>query len=314
MRARSRIASDSGRGARPIAVAVAVAMLALGSAPVHAGVEDRWLAGLTARIVADLTAGKPLVVEVHVPLCDNAIIRCGNAKLGDGDNPETNLYWATTPGFGEWFARRGGGWTRVARQRAGQTGDDDVLAVHVYRRSIAVPAAWRTTGAPSTFELDIVIHGWRGKAIDRALDAYATDAAGGAARTVTLDDGTTLRAGGAAQIVAWVGHNRLMDLETYHWPTPTGAARGTLAIACETAAYMEADVPAETRVPLLMTRDFLFANAAPLEAAVLAYVGGGGYAEIRHAAALAYAGVQRSTLQHVAGAFTNPADPRWKKR
>lgn len=63
-----------------------------------------------------------------------------------------------------------------------------------------------------------------------------------------------------------------------------------------------------------MTRDFLFASAAPLEAAVLAYAGGGGYAQIRHDAAVAYAGVQGSTREHVAGAFTNPADARWKKR
>lgn len=56
----------------------------------------------------------PPVVEVHVSLRDNSLLRCGNPKLGDGDNPDTNLYWATTPAFGEWFARRGSGWTRIA--------------------------------------------------------------------------------------------------------------------------------------------------------------------------------------------------------
>lgn len=104
-----------------------------------------------------------------------------------------------------------------------------------------------------------------------------------------------------------------MDLDHYVWPAPASTARGTIAIACDTASYMKADVPAVTRVPL-MTRDFLFENAAPLEAAVLAYVSGGGYAQIRHDAAVAYAGEQGSTLKHVAGAFTNPADARWKKR
>ena len=93
------------------ALALPIAMLAVRAAPAHddGGVEDRWLAGLTERIVADLVAGKPLVVEVHAPLCDNTIIQCGNAKLGDGDNPDTNLYWSTTPGLGSWFARRDGG-------------------------------------------------------------------------------------------------------------------------------------------------------------------------------------------------------------
>ena len=86
---------------------------------------------------------------------------------------------------------------------------------------------------------------------------------------------------------------------------------GTFAIACDTAPYMKAQVPAATRVPLLMTADLLFANAAPLEAAVLAFATGGGYAEIRKDAATAYANVQQSTLGHVLGAFTNPSDKRW---
>ncbi len=273
--------------------------------------EGAWLDGLTARITADLAAGKPLVVEVHVPLCDNTIIACGNPKLGDGDNPDTNLYWSTTPGFGEWFVRRHGGWKRIAKLAGADTGDRDVLAVHAFRRTVAAPAAWQQAGAPKTFELDIVVHGWRGSAIDRALAAYAADTAGPTARTITLADGTHLAAGGAAQIVAWVGHNRLMDLDHFDWPAPPSITKGTIAIACDTADYMERDIPAATRVPLLMTRDLLFANAAPLEAAILAYTSGGGYAEIRRAATAAYAGVQNETVKHVSGVFTNPADKRW---
>jgi len=63
-----------------------------------------------------------------------------------------------------------------------------------------------------------------------------------------------------------------------------------------------------------MTRDFLFANAAPLEAAVLAFATGGTYQQIRGDAATAYAGVQKRPVAKIAGAFTNPADRRWKKR
>lgn len=275
--------------------------------------EDEWLASLSDRVIEDITAGKPLVVEVHVPLCDNTIIACGNAKLGDGDNPETNLYWSTTPGFGSWFNRKNGGWKRVLKLREGETGDKDVLALHVYRRTASTPAAWRKRGAPPKMEIDIVVHGWRGTAIDRALAAYAADISGEGSRTITLVDTSTLEAGGAAQIVAWVGHNRLMDLAPFQWPAPGKATKGTIAIACHTAAYMEDNVPSATRVPLLMTRDFLFANAAPLEAAVLAFASGGSYAKIRLDAATAYAGIREREVKHVFGAFTNPADKRWHK-
>src|SRR5262249_35108385 len=158
-------------------IAIVVCLLVASSAPARAAPrpEDAWLAALTDRVIGDLAAGRPLVAEVHVPLCDSSIIPCGNAKLGDGDNPDTNLYWSTPPGFGEWFTRKGGGWKRVLKQGASNTGDPDVLAVHVYRRTVLAPAAWRKRGAPATFELDLVIHGWRGKAIDRALARYAAD-------------------------------------------------------------------------------------------------------------------------------------------
>ena len=276
--------------------------------------EDSWLAGLTDRVIADLADGRPLVAEVHVPLCDNSIIPCGNAKLGDGNNPDTNLYWSTTPGFGAWFSRRGSGWKRVLHQRGDATGNSDVVAVDVYRRTIATPASWRKRGAPAKFELDVVVHGWRGTSIDKALAAYASDVSDGSARSLVLDDKTKLAAGGAAQLVAWVGHNRLMDLERYKWPSPAKAVKGTIAIACHTAAYMEAEVSGATRVPLLMTRDFLFANAAPLEATVLAFAGGGTYGRMRLDAATAYAKIRERPVQKIAGAFTNPSDKRWAKK
>jgi hypothetical protein len=290
---------------------IAMLWLVLAAVPAGAGPADDWLRALDDRVIADLAAGKPLVVEAHVPLCERTIIPCGNAKLGDGDNPDTNLYWSTTPGFGEWFARKGGGWTRVLAQKAGDTGDADVLAVHVYRRRVATPRVWIARGVPAHFEIDVVVHGWRGKAIDRALAAYAADVSGGSARTIALPDGTAIEAGGAAQLVAFVGHNRLMDLETFTWPAPGKTAQGAFAIACDTAPYMKREVPAATRVPLLMTADLMFANAAPLEAAVLAFAAGGGYVEVRRAATAAYADIQQQTIAHVAGLFTNPSDRRW---
>jgi hypothetical protein len=301
--------------AAPALAVLACAVLAGPIAPAAAGpaAEEQWLDGLVARVAADLAAGKPLVAEVHVPLCDSSLIDCGNAKLGDGDNLATNLYWATSPGFGVWFSRGGSGWKRVLRQKA--TGDSDLLQVDVYRRTVEAPASWRKRGAPARFELDVVIRAWRGKAIDRALAAYAADLSGGAARPLTLDDGTKLQAGGAAQLVSWVGHNRLMDSsDAYGWPASGRDVKGTLFIACHTARYIEDTVVGPTRVPLLATRDFLFSNAAPFEAALLAFTAGAGYARMREVAVAAYAAVQKQPAQKLGGIFSNPADRRWKKR
>jgi hypothetical protein len=289
-----------------------VLVVCLVSSPAWAG-EEEWLEDLRADVIGDLAEGKPLVVQVHVPLCDNDVIPCGNAKLGDGDNPDTNLYWATTPGFGRWFTRRKSGWTQVLDGDGATVGDDDVLDVRVFRKRISASRAWRAAGSPKHFDMYIVAFAWRGEAIDRALDAYAAELYGGATRTLQLDDGTELAAGGAARIVAYVGHNRLMDKDAYEWPSTSGDTKGAIAIACHTAAYMEDVVPSESRVPLLLTRDFLFANAAPLEGAVVAFAEGGSYAAMREAAAAGYAGVQKREVKKVRGAFTNPSDRRWRK-
>lgn len=275
---------------------VCAAALALWASPAAASTTDDWFDALTTRVIDDLAAGKPLVVEVHVPLCDNSVTRCGNSKLGDGNTPSTNLYWSTTPGFGHWFKRRGSGWKQTKRTTT-DTGDKDVLELIEYTRTVTTPAAWKKRGAPKTFEIQLHLRAWRGTEIDRALDAYAAAVSGTS----------------AAQIVSFVGHNRLMDLDTYKWPEPGKDTKGTIAIACHTAAYMKRDVSAATRVPLLMTSDFLFSNAAPLEAAVMAFARGGGYAQIRRDAATAYAGIQKRDPKRMMGAFTNPSDSRWTR-
>jgi hypothetical protein len=297
------------------AVGVIAVLCALsGPAVAEDGDADAWLAALTDRVTADLAAGKPLVVQIHAPLCEKTIIPCGNDRLGDGDNPRTNLYWSTSPGFGKWFARKGGGWNKLVDRAAGDTGDPDVLALHVYRRTMAAPASWRTRGAPARFDVYVVVFGWRGTAIDRALAAYARELSGLDARTIALDGTATVEAGGAAQLVAYSGHNRLMDVDSFTWPAPAKAVTGAIAVACKTADYMQDEVPAPTRVPLLMTRDFLFANAAPVEAVVLAFARGGSYAKIRREAAAAYARVQERETAKVLYAFTNPGDRRWSQR
>lgn len=264
--------------------------------------EDGWLTALRSDVEADWKAGKPLVIQAHVPLCSNEIIRCGGHGLGDGDNPGKNLYWSTSGGFKGWFGRKESGWELVRVARA----DGDVLETRVWKRTVAKGR-----------DVYVVASAWRGTAIDATVTAYIDDLYGTTARTVTLDDGTTIEAGGAARVVAWVGHNRWMDIDTPDWDAiakKQGATRkGTIALACKTADYLGAEVSDEKRVPLLMTTDFLFAGAHAFEGAVWAFATGGSLADIRDATAASYAEGQKKPKKRVKGAFTNPSDKRWTR-
>ncbi|MEO7734952.1 MAG: hypothetical protein ABIY55_28620 [Kofleriaceae bacterium] len=280
----------------------------------HAARPDAWLAELTDRVIADLAAGKPLVVQAHVPLCDNRIIRCGNPKLGDGDSPADNLYWATTEGFVGWFGRRSSGWREVFRGDGASVGEPAVLEVRVWERGIAAPRAWRVRGVPARFTVRVIAFAWRGQDIDRGLAAYWADLFGTGTRSIQIDARTQIAAGGAAQIVAYVGHNRLYDVAPPDWAAleqSDAPVRGTIAIACNTGPFFADHVAARTRVPLVFTRDFLMASAGAFEGAVLGFAGGGDYHAIRAATAHGYATAGNANEQRITGVFTNPGDRHW---
>jgi hypothetical protein len=284
------------------------------AASAQAGTEDVWLDALYARVAADLNAGRPLVVQVHAPLCDNRILRCGNRRIGDGDDSAENLYWGTDEGFVGWFERKGSGWTLALRTKPG----GDVIEERVWRRSFAPGPRWRALGVRRPFWVYVVATAWRGTSIDVGLAAFVADLFGGGARAVRVGD-VDLAAGGAAQIVAYVGHNRWMDYVQYDWATAArragvpGAIKGTIAVACDTTDYLAAHIAAPERVPLVLTTDLMFAAAGSFEGTVRAFAEGGDYAAMRGAAADGYAASERKPLARVRGLFTNPGDPRWRR-
>jgi hypothetical protein len=303
---------------RALGPSLAVLAVALSTASARAAERsgEAWLEALRARVAADAAAGRPIVVQAHVALCDNAVIRCGGHGLGDGDSLEKNLYWATSGGMRGWMERRGSGWKRVHREGGGgREVRPGVLAVDVWKRAFPSPHA--RGGRP--IDVYVVAFAWRGAAIDDAVRAYTADLFGDAPRTVTLDDGAVLEAGGAAHVVAWIGHDRWMDYDAFDWAGARRLARdgappkGTIAMACQTWQYLAGEIAAPSRVPLLFTRDFVFAGSHAFEGALSSFAAGGDLAAIRRAGALAYATGEKKPPGRVDYAFTNPADRRWRQ-
>ncbi|HKE20627.1 MAG TPA: hypothetical protein VKB80_37390 [Kofleriaceae bacterium] len=303
--------------AAAVAALIAVGAGAGAARAQTAAAAEAWLSDLQADVAADLAAGRPLVVEAHVPLCDSDVLRCGGGRLGDGDDPDGNLYWATSGGFRGWFGRRGSGWTQVLLRRDPQP---DVLELRVWRRWVTPTARMRARGVRRRIPVYVVAHAWRGEAIGSAMAAYAADlfAGPGAARRIALPDGTELEAGGGARVVAFVGHNGWMGVDglAFRWPKPAPKAprRGAIAVACLTEAFLVPAVPSSARVPLLFTRSLLFAGAHAFEGAVVAFAQGATLGGIRDGAAHAYAAGQDRPFARARAAFTNPADVHWKNR
>jgi len=306
---------------RQLALTVfAVALISRTTIASAAVPEETWLSALEGDVRADIAEGRPVVVQAHVALCDNSMIHCGGGGRGDGDDLARNLYWATSEGLVGWMNRPGSGWTQELRTSGEMIGEPEVLEIRAWRRTLPVPHSWSGPGTPATFVVHVVGFAWRGTAIDHALAEYLTDVFHNRPRIVTVRDPAegrpiALAAGGRARLVAWVGHNRLMD-RAPDWAglarnPETNFRKGTLAIACYSASYLRDKLSAPTRVPLLMTASLVMASSAAFESGVMAFLQGGDLRAIRERGAAGYAEGQHRPPASLRRAFTNPSDNRW---
>jgi len=141
----------------------------------------------------------PRVVHVYVALCDNEHqgIEPVPKALGDGEDLERNLYWGAMYGVKTFFSRSAM-WSLVATV---EKPSDAVLERVVFRHPLGVY---------------LVADAYKGSEIKRASVGFLDAASGKAKETITVRVGereVSFEAGGAADLVAYVGHNGLMDFD-----------------------------------------------------------------------------------------------------
>jgi hypothetical protein len=89
------------------------------------------------------------------------------------------------------------------------------------------------------------------------------------------------------------------------------AAKGAITVSCATTPYV-GGLLTGGRVPLLLTRDLVFASASAFEGALRALAEGADLAAIRARGAASYADSEGKPYARVERVFTNPADKRWR--
>lgn len=236
-----------------------------------------------ARVSADLAAGAPVVVHVVVALCDNenqGIVPV-QAHLGNGQDPKTNLYWGALYGV-RTHLTRSAGWHEISTTTPT---DERILSRAVFHTTV------RRNDAEVPVYL--VADAWDGSKIRPAIQAFLDRAAGGAKETIQIRNGSNvvdLHAGGAAHLVAYVGHNGLMDfaLGAPKRRRPAETPGSSLVLACASKEYFEDLLAGVGSHALLLTTGLMAPEAYTLDAVVRAWVRHGSSAEIVESAAVAY--------------------------
>lgn len=224
-------------------------------------------------------------IHVFVALADNVNqgIVPVPAKLGNGEDPRRNLYWGSALGVKTFFSRSAD-WKLVV---SGIQPKHEVLERCV----------WKYRNA----EVYLVADAYRGREIQTAILNFLDAAAGLAREQISVPDGqktTQLEIRGGANLVAYVGHEGLMDFQLPRIPQKKDTAtRQAIILACGSKIYFAPALRASGAYPLLWTTNLMAPEAYTLKSALDGWIAGESDDQIRDRAAAAYDRYQKCGMK-----------------
>ncbi len=221
------------------------------------------------------------VVHVLVALCDNehqGIVPVP-AFLGNGEDTQKNLYWGAAFGVKTFFSKSAS-WQKLAVIPNPQ---ENILERIVFKHR--------------TQNVYLVADAYRGSKMRETVDDFFAAAAGARRETVAVGD-LTLQILGSADLVAFVGHNGLMDFKLEDQPAKKDDdARDAIVLACASRRYFSAPLKKTSATPLLWTSNLMAPEAYILHDALEGWVKNETPEQVRNRAAAAYAKYQRISLK-----------------
>jgi len=233
------------------------------------------------------SAGASEAIHLFVALADNASqgIAPVPAKIGNGDDPAGNLYWGCDEGVRTWFSKSRN-WKKLKAPVAPRA---EILERLVFKHARK--------------DIYLIADAWRGKEIKSCLQTFISAAAGQSHEELVLPDGK-LKLGGEAALIAYIGHNGLMDFRL-EWTVKPEAdpVLPAIVLCCKSDDYFSANLKAAGARPILTTTQFMYPGAFILHDALEVWLAGGKPETMREAAGRAYAKNQGISVRSGTGVF-----------
>lgn len=242
------------------------------------------LAALSLCSIGAIAQEPARTVHVFVALADNehqGIVPIP-ARLGNGLDPPRNLYWGAAAGVKTFFSRSPD-WSMV-ECRPTQRWSVLERCVFVHRSG----------------NVYMIADAYRGEAIRQAIADFLDAAAGAHPESVTIATAKprTLSIRGGANLLAYVGHDGLMDFRLERVPAgKTGLQRDAIILACASKQYFATALQASGANPLLWTTGLMAPEAYILKAALDGWAAHESGEQVRERAAVAYDRYQHCGLR-----------------
>lgn len=225
------------------------------------------------------------VVHVLVALCDNenqGIVPVP-AHLGNGEDPQRNLYWGAAYGVKTYFSKSRN-WAKVAEF---QDPVDDILERVVFRHK--------------SHDIYLIADAYRGSRMKQMVDVFFSAASGKARENIVVEN-VKLQGLGSSNLIVFVGHNGLMDF-TYDRTLSKADddERDAIILACASRNYFSKHLRSTGAKPLVWTTNLMAPEAYILHDAIEGWARDETDEQVRGRGAAAYAKYQRISKKAAEG-------------
>ena len=220
-------------------------------------------------------------IHVFVALCDNKYqgIVPVPAKIGNGQDAANNLYWGAAYGVKTFF-NKSCEWKLV---EAKKNPAENILERLLFKHKIK--------------NIYLLADAYDGQFIKQTTIDFLL-ACSGKGITTIKNNTIEITFGGAADILAYVGHDGLMDFSLPdEFEKQNDEQRKAIMLACISKKYFSSHLKSTGAEPLLWSTGLMAPEAYNLHDAVNKWIETGDAAQTRNAAAAAYSKYQRCSLK-----------------
>ena len=221
-------------------------------------------------------------IHVFVALCDNkyqGIVPVGKI-IGNGQDPDNNLYWGCENGIRTYFKQKSSDWVLMKKEKnINQFILERILFKH------------------KTHDVYLLADAYDGKHIKQTtLDFLSAAAASNPISYIHQQD--SLYFGGSSNLTSYIGHDGLMDFSIPVMDqSKDSSKREAIILACYSKKYFTPHLKAAGTTPLVWTTGLMAPEAYTLHDALREWVYKKDTEEIRSAAAKAYSRFQKCSIK-----------------
>ncbi|MDA9774097.1 hypothetical protein N9B82_03995 [Saprospiraceae bacterium] len=235
------------------------------------------------------TYAETKTIHVYVALCDNDFqgIVPVPKKIGNGKDAQLNLYWGAGYGVKTYFRSKTNDWELVKQLKSSNPFIlDRLLFKH------------------ATKDVYLLADAYDGEKIKNCIEDFLK-ASNNQDELKILENNRELCFGGASDLLAYVGHDGLMEFDVkISYKTIIDKQRDVIILACYSRDFFTDEIRKANANPILWTTHLMAPEAYTLKAAIDGWISNETGRQIDERAAQAYHKYQKCGIRGARNLFT----------